>query len=702
MKNMNKKLLTTILTFFIALSLNAQGGSWVWIHGSQANSYAGSYGTKGIFSSTNEPPGRYQAAHWTDSNGIFWMFGGIRDGFKLNDLWKYDVATNEWAWVHGPQLTSATGENYGALGVSASSNLPPARGYGAICWTGPDGNLYLFGGQNDANSEMNDLWRYNITLNEWTWIAGTSMGGQLPNYGVLGVPNVSNDPGGRYECGSAWVHDNKLWFFGGAIANVVYNDMWFYDLSTNLWTWIGGNTASNYGTRGVPAASNQPNIRYNYCKWKDQDDNFYMYAGGRLNGTYNDLWKYNPSAMLWTWLGGAQVLDAPNVNNGYCVADVSSIPQARMENQSTQFSQRCATAFWTFGGFNHLGSNFYNDLWVYSTLSEKWTLVWGDPVGNNQLGNYGTKGVTSATNAISARGGGCVWTDKEGSIYIFGGLSADGTLPFAYRGDLWKYVPDTSCFKLIEEVAVLEIKRSDTICVGDTVVIEFPTGAQVVSSPASSSNFNSSRSKLFLYPKAETNYQITYTLDPNGPCPEPKTVEVSIKLKPMPMASFTLSSVKDGASSSKISSLNTSLNADKYVWQYKGNNFSTAKDFERQVSETGEHCFVLTAQNECGIDVANDCITTYSNFFIPNAFSPNGDGKNDFFKIVSDEKVNLEYMRIFNRWGQKVFETYNADTGWDGNLNDVACEIGTYYYIISIALDQGNNESYKGDITLLR
>lgn len=88
--------------------------------------------------------------------------------------------------------------------------------------------------------------------------------------------------------------------------------------------------------------------------------------------------------------------------------------------------------------------------------------------------------------------------------------------------------------------------------------------------------------------------------------------------------------------------------------------------------------------------------------FIPSAFSPNGDGKNDVFKVGSMSFQKLVEFRIFNRWGQQVFSTTNANEGWDGTFNGQPQDPGVYNYIIRLAYPNGKVQMYKGSVTLIR
>jgi gliding motility-associated-like protein len=87
---------------------------------------------------------------------------------------------------------------------------------------------------------------------------------------------------------------------------------------------------------------------------------------------------------------------------------------------------------------------------------------------------------------------------------------------------------------------------------------------------------------------------------------------------------------------------------------------------------------------------------------IPNAFSPNGDGQNDYFKIsnITDEK--LIDFKVFNRWGTILFRTSDPRQGWDGNYKGQPQPFGVYGYVIRIAYADGYVETYKGTVTLIK
>ena len=93
----------------------------------------------------------------------------------------------------------------------------------------------------------------------------------------------------------------------------------------------------------------------------------------------------------------------------------------------------------------------------------------------------------------------------------------------------------------------------------------------------------------------------------------------------------------------------------------------------------------------------------YDNFFIPSAFSPNGDGLNDVFRVGNLGYYKVAQMSIFDRWGEMIFNDISGDNkGWNGAYNNQPAGLDVYYYYIVIMQPDGKKLEFKGDITLLR
>jgi N-acetylneuraminic acid mutarotase len=447
---------------------NSSPGEWTWMNGSHMTDVPGTYGSEGIAALGNSPGGRDSPAAWTDASGAFWLFGGYGAASTvpwgdLNDLWQY--SNGEWTWVGGSSQTEQSGV-YGTEGVASASNIPGAR-WEAASWTDHSGNFWLFGGlgldSTGARGDLNDLWKYDPATYEWAWMAGASNICDTPTgfgcsgvYGTEGTGAPSNAPGARVSA-SSWTDScGNLWLFGGegndspaGMGGGLLNDLWKYDPTTNLWTWMSGANINNqngtYGTLGAPAAGNVPGSRTFAASWTDKQGNLWLFGGigGDVNGitcmteivcVLNDLWEYNPATSTWTWMGGSDTADQTGVYGAQGVASSTNTPGARSNPVSWTDAQG---NLWLFGGNDGLGvDSDMNDLWEYR--NGQWVWVSGSNQAG-QTGTYGTSGVAAPANVPGARQWAAGWIDPSGDLWLFGGDDiSEGGGKF---NDLWEFQP---------------------------------------------------------------------------------------------------------------------------------------------------------------------------------------------------------------------------------------------------------------------
>ena len=95
-------------------------------------------------------------------------------------------------------------------------------------------------------------------------------------------------------------------------------------------------------------------------------------------------------------------------------------------------------------------------------------------------------------------------------------------------------------------------------------------------------------------------------------------------------------------------------------------------------------------------------ITTASKLSFPNAFSPNGDGKNDKFIAKECQNITEFHAYIFNRWGQKLFDWTDTAEGWDGTYNGTPVKEGVYFLLCKAKGTDGQNFTIRKDVNLLR
>jgi gliding motility-associated-like protein len=185
------------------------------------------------------------------------------------------------------------------------------------------------------------------------------------------------------------------------------------------------------------------------------------------------------------------------------------------------------------------------------------------------------------------------------------------------------------------------------------------------------------------------------------------TFYFSLKVVPKPTANFSyLPTVPQ--ENTAIRFINNSLNATYYKWDFgDGDTLITRKKdtlLEYTYLRTGIYRVCLSAYNNQGC-VDDTCMEVQTiivpDVDVPNAFTPNGDGINDFVRVRGFGIVKMNWQ-IYNRWGVKVFESSSVNNGWDGKYKGTLQPQEVYNYVLSVEFSDGTKYQKKGDITLLR
>ncbi len=366
---------------------------WTWLSGDSVQNQSAKYGIRGVPSILNKPGARYSSSIFKDINGSIWIFGGYGKACSscysiesLNDLWRYNPSSNEWTWFKGDSAVQKPGI-YGSKGVSSINNNPGSR-FSSMTWSDLSGNLWLFGGQGwireFLSGDLNDLWKYNITTNEWTWMKGDTSSSVASVYGQKGISSINNKLGSRFYS-TTWTDlSGNLWLFGGnsysnTSSNYYYNDLWKFNSNSNEWIWISGdsipNNTGNYGNQGVTNLSNNPGARNQSSGWMDSNGILWLFGGYgyasnsiTTKGYLNDLWKFNTLTNEWTWVKGDSII---NVNGIYGTkASESSSNKIGAKYNAKSWSDNSGN-FWFYGGygFGNTTAGYLNDLWRLGVAS---------------------------------------------------------------------------------------------------------------------------------------------------------------------------------------------------------------------------------------------------------------------------------------------------------------------------------------------
>lgn len=264
---------------------------------------------------------------------------------------------------------------------------------------------------------------------------------------------------------------------------------------------------------------------------------------------------------------------------------------------------------------------------------------------------------------------------------------------------------DSITVKVVQPVTVT-LQPVDTLCAGHSIQLSAP-GAEVYSWQPSTGLSDAHVYNPLASPTVTTTYTVTAS-DSNNCFTTTAAAVVQVYQNPTVSIADSAVTIKQGDSYTPVSK----TSADVIRWQWlppvglSCNNCAVPVIKPRESAVYSE---VVYNQYGCAdtASVSIKVLCNNQNMFIPNTFSPNGDGMNDYFFPRGVGLYNVKSMRVFNRWGRVVFEKLNFPannpaSGWDGKYNGVLQPAGVYVYVIEIVCDNGTVLPVKGDITLLR
>jgi gliding motility-associated-like protein len=152
--------------------------------------------------------------------------------------------------------------------------------------------------------------------------------------------------------------------------------------------------------------------------------------------------------------------------------------------------------------------------------------------------------------------------------------------------------------------------------------------------------------------------------------------------------------------------LNAYTNASDYYWT-PGSQLSCTNcldPFIQNLNYTELYYFIAIDSSGCRAEdsIYVRMICTDDAIFIPNTFTPNGDQKNDVFRIRSYGMSHISLFRVYNRWGELIFETNNINEGWDGTWKGQLCFPAVYVYYVEGVCSDGTILLKHGNVTLVR
>jgi gliding motility-associated-like protein len=180
-------------------------------------------------------------------------------------------------------------------------------------------------------------------------------------------------------------------------------------------------------------------------------------------------------------------------------------------------------------------------------------------------------------------------------------------------------------------------------------------------------------------------------------------VVLTVSVSPAPVVAFSFAPVTPVLNEPTQFS-NASFNAVTYLWDFGDGTFGSEKNPSHLYNQTGTYTVCLTGWSAEGCkdklckEVKAEVFATID---VPSGFSPNGDGENDLL-YVRGVGIKEFTLKIFNRWGQLVFETSDLKTGWDGRYNGRLQNMESLAYTLNATLRTGETVKKLGNITILQ
>lgn len=247
------------------------------------------------------------------------------------------------------------------------------------------------------------------------------------------------------------------------------------------------------------------------------------------------------------------------------------------------------------------------------------------------------------------------------------------------------------------------VGKGGEICDGESITLNV-TGARTYAWSPSHTVDSSNSGTPSASPRETTKYRV---IAYEGKC-IPDTNYVDVTVHPRPTVSIRGEQTIVAGTSADL--LASGENILRFLWT-PSNTLSCAECADPAASpfKTTVYQVKVTSKFGCvdSSDVTITVLCDKSQLFIPNTFTPNGDGMNDIFMVRGNGVTTLKSFRVYNRLGQIMFEKNNATVndkanGWDGSFNGVQLPPDVYVYTVEAYCDNGDLLKVKGDVTIIR
>ena len=274
---------------------------------------------------------------------------------------------------------------------------------------------------------------------------------------------------------------------------------------------------------------------------------------------------------------------------------------------------------------------------------------------------------------------------------------------------------ETGSFIITQIPGVYWLKTSNDVCTTiDTVVIrKYPNpelklnsetiiceNSEYIINPMGAPSLNYIWSTGETTPSIKAIHEGLYWVEASNYCGSAKDSTI-LKIKPAPQISAGSDTTILQGTYAELKA--TGVEGTKNLWSPDYELSCTdCPDPNASPQQTTTYYLFVYGENDC---FASDSVTVYVDndlkVFIPDIFSPNGDGINDIF-FIRGKGVKSIHLMVYNRWGEKIFETTDINTGWDGTFRGIQLQQSVFVYYLDAFLQTDQRVIKKGDITLVR
>jgi gliding motility-associated-like protein len=260
----------------------------------------------------------------------------------------------------------------------------------------------------------------------------------------------------------------------------------------------------------------------------------------------------------------------------------------------------------------------------------------------------------------------------------------------------------------VQQHLKLAVSKDDTLCLGQKTILK-ASGTEKYNWSPSLYLDNANAAQVNAYPAKDTLmvYRVIGS-DEKGCFAD----TAYVKLKTYPIPKFEIKQDEIVLNAGANSKIETASSADVTQWKWYPTKWLDNGSVAHPTALAKESLTYTCIASNDGKCVAKDevkitVLCNSANVFVPNTFSPNNDGANDIFYPRGKGVFTVKSFRIFNRWGEVVFERVgfqanDATAGWDGSFKGVKLPSDVYVYSIEVQCDNSMVIPIKGNVTLLR